>query len=707
MTTAQRIHHQICPLCEASCGLLIKTTDNRITSITGNPRDIHSKGHICPKGVALQDLYSDPDRILAPMVRRGGDWEEISWGEALDFAAARLHTIRTQHGPDAVGLYTGNPSAHNISSGSHTRPLAVELGTRSIYSSASIDIFPGLLVCSAMYGHQYLHPVPDLQRTDFLLMLGANPVVSNGSLMTTPDFAGERQALRNRGGRFVVIDPRRTETAKLADEHHFIVPGTDAFLLLAMVHVLFRDGLVDTGSLSKLIVGLGEVESAVASFTPSYAATVTGIAAEGIEKLTRDFAKAKTAVCYGRIGVSVQSFGTLAQWGIQLLNLLTGNIDRAGGALLSHPAVTRMVRPEMAAPPTRWHSRATGLPEFAGAFPVAALADEILSGQLRALIIFAGNPASSLPNTEKIDRALASLECLISIDIYLNETSRHAHVFFPGTSPLERSHYPGFSAVFGLRNFAKFSTPLFPPAGNVKPEWQILDGLARRLAALSGATPPPQRTPEEALEEEFRKGFHPHVTLQALLDHPEGLDLGPLMPSLATRLMTPNGRIHAAPRIILDDLQRLHTAYPRTQTSVPRLLLIGRRSVRSNNSWMHNTPRLMARRPEHHLLVHPKDLSRHNIADGDEVILHTDVAEISVVVKSSTDMMEGVVCLPHGWGHKALGMRLGVAASLPGANFNALLDDGMVDVPSAGSVVQGISVTLRRINAETAAELLG
>lgn len=689
------LHRQVCPLCEAACGLLVTTEGDRIVSISGNANDPHSRGHVCPKGVALQDLREDPDRITEPMVRHGRDWRPVSWDEALNLAAERIDAIRRAHGRNAVGVYSGNPSAHNIGSASHMKPLLVELGTRQIYSSASIDVFPIMLVSLAMYGHQFLHPVPDIEHSDFLLMLGANPAVSNGSMMTVPGFSRQIRALRERGGRFVVIDPRRTETAKLADSHHFITPGTDAELLLAMIHVLFRDRLAAPGRLAAFTEGLAEVEVAVAPFTPERAAGLTGIAADAIVQLATDFARARTAVCYGRIGVSVQKFGSLAQWAMQLLNLLTGNLDRVGGALFARPAVARLVRPETAAGPPRWHSRVGGWPEFGGAFPVAALADEILTpgeDRLRALIVFAGNPASSLANAAKMDRALASLDFLVAIDLYLNETARHADIFLPGASPLERGHYPTFSTTFATRDFAKYSPPLFAPSGNSMADWRVLDGLTRRLAALSGSEPPPFRTPEEGLDEALGRGFHPDLDLKALLDAPDGIDLGPLEPSLPDRLLTPGRHIDAAPAAILADLARLR-AEPAERDS---LLLIGRRSTRSNNSWMHNSPRLMARRPDHHLLMHPDDMTERAIADGEEVEMESDTGRVVIPVRSSDEVMPGVVSLPHGWGHAAPGVRLRVAGALPGANFNLLVDDKMVDVPSGGSVVQGIPVHVRR-----------
>lgn len=689
-------HHQVCPLCEAACGLLIETEGDQILSIAGNPDDPQSRGHVCPKGVALQDLHADPDRLREPMVREGNDWRPISWDAALDLAAARIDEIRRKHGRDAVGLYSGNPSAHNIGSASHMRPLLAELGTRHVYSSASIDIFPNMVVSLLMYGHQFYHPVPDLARTDFLLMLGANPMVSNGSLMTVAGFSRHARALRERGGRFIVVDPRRTETAKLADEHHFIVPGTDAVLLLAMIHVLFRDGLVDLGHLADHVDGIDEVKAAVAPFTPDRAAVRTGIAAETIVALATDFARAPTAACYGRIGASVQKFGSLSQWAIQLLNLLTGNLDRVGGTLLARPAVPRFVDPATAAKPPRWFSRVTGLPELGGGFPVAALADEILTPgaeQLRALIVFAGNPASSLANVGKMNRALASLDFMVAIDLYLNETARHAHLVLPGTSPLERGHYPTFSATFAVHEFAKYSPALFDLPQGAMSDWQILDGLTRRLAALSGSEPPVSRTPQDALTAELAKGFHPELTLQKLLEEPNGIDLGPLRPALLERLLTANGRICAAPAIVLKDLARL------SDETVERdaLLLIGRRNARSNNSWMHNSPRLMARKPDHHLLMHPLDMADRAIADGDDVIVQSDTGTISIAVHATDEVMRGVACLPHGWGHREPNMRLRVAAALPGENFNLLVDDRLVDGPSAGSVVQGIPVRISRM----------
>ena len=691
----RRVHHQICPLCEASCGLLVHTEGDRITSISGNRDHVHSRGHICPKGVALQDIRNDPDRVLEPMIRTGREWQTVPWNTALDYAAERLHAVRAKHGNDAIGVYSGNPTAHNFGAGSHFKPLLVELKTRNFYSSASVDIFPNLLVSSLLYGHQYLQPVPDIDRTDFLLMLGANPIVSNGSLMTVAGFGAKVRDLRQRGGRFVVIDPRKTETAKIADKHLFIAPGTDAVLLFAMIHVLFRDNLVRTGHLASLIDGLDVVRETVAPFTPEMAERITRIPAVTIVDLTHEFAGARTAACYGRIGVSVQKYGSLGHWAIQLLNMLTGNLDRVGGTLLPEPAVTRFTDPDLAAPSPRWHTRVRGLPELAGGLSVAAFADEILTpgeGKIRGLVVFAGNPASALPNPRRVEQALSSLDFQLAIDIYLNETSCHADVFLPTTAPLERGHYPAFSATFATRNFASYSRPMLPPAGNVKPDWEVLDSLTRRLAILSGNEPPLVQTSEEALAQELATGFHPHLTVQDLLDNPNGIDLGPLRPVLPDRLLSANRRIRAAPSRLVEDVKRL-LAEPFDSDG---LMLIGRRSPRSNNSWMHNLPRLMARRPEHQLLMNPEDLARLDLAEGADVALRTAIGEIVVPVIASDDVMRGTVCLPHGWGHARDGVRLDVAASLPGDNFNLLVDDRVVDVPSGGAVVQAVPVVVER-----------
>lgn len=692
--------HVLCPICEAGCGLNVDVHGSTVRSIRGNPNDVASRGHVCPKGVALKDLYDDPDRLKTPMIRIGSEWAPSSWEQALDQVADRLHDIAARHGPDSVAVYGGNPTAHNFGIHTHLGPFLAALGTRNIFSAASLDILPVQLVALLLYGHQYLLPVADIDRTRHLFVIGANPMVSNGSMMTVPDFSSRLKALRARGGRMVVIDPRRTETARVADAHHFIRPGSDAFLLLAMIDVLFKEGRVDLGKMAARVDGLEVVRDLCSRVPLTLAAKHTGIAPEIIRSLALDLANADAAACYGRIGVSVQQFGSICQWAIQLLNLLTGNFDRPGGVMFADHIAPDLPCLADAGTIGRWHSRVSGYPEFDGLMPVAALAEEILTpgdGQIRALVSLAGNPARSAPNSTRVGEALRSLEFLVAIDFYLNESNRHAHIVLPPVSPLQRAHYPLFTARFGIRNTARYSRAVFPAKAGEREDWEILQGLAQRLTRHAGNEPHPASTPEDALAAMLARSSRPEITIQRLLAEPDGIDFGPLEPCMPGRLLTPDKRIDIACKSIRADVDRLLTLET-GEDATP--LLIGRRSVRSNNSWMHNLPRLMIRRPDHHLLIHPEDAQAHGIEDGASVELETNIGTVLAEARISDEVMPGCICLPHGWDHKEVKDFWSIAGALPGSNFNLLIDETLVDRPSAGSVFQAVPYRLRRLPAD-------
>jgi anaerobic selenocysteine-containing dehydrogenase len=711
MVTLTTTHHRACNLCEAICGLAIEVRDGAIESIRGDRDDPFSLGHICPKAVALKDIHNDPDRLRRPMRRNGGAWSEIGWDEAFDEVAAGIRAVQAARGRDAVAVYLGNPNVHNWGSMLFGPALIRSLRTVNRYSATSVDQLPHHVAATLMFGHKLLLPVPDIDRTSHLLVLGANPVVSNGSMMTAPGFRRRLEELQRRGGRLVVVDPRRTETARLADRHHFIRPGTDAFLLMALLQVIVDEKLEDPGRLASSIDSIEKVRAAVRAFEPEAVAAATGIAAAEIRTMAREFAAAPSAVCYGRMGVSTQAFGGLCQWLINVLNIVTGNLDRPGGAMFTRPAV------DLVASTSRGHlgrrtSRVGGLPEFGGELPAAALAEEILTpgeGQVRALVTVAGNPVLSTPNGVQLDRALRGLDFMVAIDIYLNETTRHATVILPPTSALEHDHYDLVFNLLAVRNVARYSPPLFEPGPDARHDWQILDELRRRLddGGLStrwkrwlSARLGPRRLLDLGLRLGPRgSGFRPFgggLNLRKLERAPHGLDLGPLEPCLPERLRTDHRRIELAPSPFVEDLERLRSRLHAPKTD-ERLLLIGRRHLRSNNSWMHNFPRLMGGRERCTLLMHPDDAGRLKLEHGERVVVTSRTGRVEVPLEVTDEVAKGVVSLPHGWGHGRSGTRLGAAHDHPGASVNDLTDDQVVDPSCGNAVLNGVPV---RVSAE-------
>ena len=693
----------VCNLCEAICGLRLTVEDGRVTSVRGNPDDPLSRGHICPKAPALPDVQDDPDRLRRPVRRTAEGWEELGWDEALDLVADRLARTITEHGRDAVGVYLGNPNVHSLGSMTHGTAMVKALRSRNTYSATSVDQLPHQLVAHLLYGHQLLLPVPDIDRTDLLVVVGGNPMASNGSLMTVPDFPGRLRELRARGGRMVVIDPRRTETAKVADEHHFVRPGTDAHVLLAMLHTVFAEGLVRAPG---YVDGLDVVEAAVAPFTPERAEERSGVAADVVRGLARDLVRTEAAALYGRIGVSTQEFGTVCQWAIQCLNLVAGNLDHVGGTLFTSPAIDVVGRGLVGRGHRDvWRSRVRGLPEVGGELPVSTLADEILTpgaGQVRSMLTVAGNPVLSTPGGARLDEAFAGLDFMVAIDPFVNETTRHADVILPPTTALERDHYDLVFHTLAVRNTARFTPAVLDKPKDARHDWEIYRDLTLRLARRLGAKQPLSKrlvtqarmrlSPTRTIDLLLRTG-RAGLSLRRLRREPQGVDLGPLRPSLPERLRTKDHRIDAAPRPVLDDLARLD----RHRVAAPahdELLLIGRRHQRDCNSWMHNTPRLTKGRPRHHLLMHPSDMSARSIADGTTVTVTSRVGAVSVEVQASEDLMPGVVSLPHGYGHRRTGVRLSHAEELPGVSINDLTDPGTVDEASGNAVLNGVPVTV-------------
>ncbi len=703
MKQERQTHYRACHLCEAICGVVIETEGSEIVSIKGDADDPLSRGHICPKAVALQDIHSDPDRLRQPVKRVRNDdgvyeHQPIEWNEALDLAAQGLIKTIKNHGVDAVGIYMGNPTVHNYGMMTHQSALFKHIRTRNRYSATSVDQLPHHLISFWLFGHKLMFPIPDIDRTDYFLMIGANPVASNGSIWTVPDVRKRIKSLTERGGKLVVIDPRRTETAELATAHHAIRPGADAALLLAMVHVLFRDDLVRTGHLTDFVDGIDEIRQAVESYTPNWAASHTGMNETVITELAHDFAGAGSAICYGRMGVSTQRFGTLCQWAIQVINVLTGNLDREGGSLFTLPAVDQVLGTSPGGF-GRHTSRVRQLPEFDRELPVACLAEEITTpgdGKIRALFTGAGNPVLSTPAGDALDDALEELEFMVSLDPWINETTRHADVILPPTSPLEHDHYDLAFHVNAMRNTARFSEAVFEKPDGAMHDWEIFQGLGERVA--------------QALDLEVRKAVPPHViidhglkagpygdnsdyklSIEALRATPSGVDLGPLKPQLPKRLKTPGQRINLAPPAIFGDLARLEQQLGEASEGYR---LIGRRHVRDCNSWMHNFTRLVKGPQRCTLQVSSVDAQREGWLAGSQVSVSSQAGEIVVELEITDTMMPGVVSLPHGYGHDRQGTRSEVANAHAGVSCNTITESTYIDELTGNAALNGVGVSI-------------
>ncbi|MEW2523888.1 molybdopterin oxidoreductase family protein [Streptomyces sp. NPDC047071] len=737
---------RICPLCEATCGLTLTVEGTRVTGARGDRADVFSRGFICPKGASLGASDADPDRLRRPLVRTGGRLAETSWDEAFAAVAAGLRPVVEAYGPHAVGVVLGNPNVHTMAGALYPPVLLGALGTRSLFTASTVDQMPKHVSCGLLFGDPLAIPVPDLDRTDHLLVIGANPLDSNGSLCTAPDFPGRLKALRARGGLLTVVDPRRTRTARIADRHLAIRPGTDALLLAAMAQVLFADGLTRLGALEDHVTGLDELADAVRTFTPEAVATACDVPAATIRTLAHQLAAAPTAAVYGRVGASTVAHGTLTCWLVDVLNVLTGNLDRPGGVLFPLSATGRAPRP--AGPGRgfalgRWRSRVSGHPEAKGELPVAALAEEIDTqprvpdsglgeSPVRAVIAIAANPVLSAPDGNRLDKALESLDFMVSVDPYLNETARHAHVVLPPPPPAQSAHFPFAFNALAVRNQVRYTRAAVPLEAGRMPETEILARLV--LAATGGHGTDPaavdalviERTlaeavaaphtrvhgrdpadlaarltgesgPERRLDLMLRLGPYGDgfgadpegLSLARLLDHPHGIDLGPLAPRVPEILKTRSGRIELLPGPIAADLPRLARALRETPAE---LVLVGRRHLRSNNSWMHNVPALTGGSNRCTLHVHPGDAARLGLADGRPARVTAAGGEIEALVEVTDAMRPGVVSLPHGWGHDRPGTRLTVAAADPGANVNQLLDGSLLDPLSGTAVLNGFAV---------------
>ncbi|MDC0768867.1 molybdopterin oxidoreductase family protein [Streptomyces sp. HD] len=733
---------RICPLCEATCGLTLTIEGTKVTGARGDRDDVFSQGFICPKGASFGAVDGDPDRLRTPLVRKDGELREATWEEAFDAVAAGIGPVVERYGPNAVGVVLGNPNVHTMAGALYPQVLLAGLRTRSIFTASTVDQMPKHVSSGLLFGDANAIPVPDLDHTDHLLLIGANPLESNGSLCTAPDFPGKLKALKARGGTLTVIDPRRTRTAKLADRHLAIRPGTDALLLAAMAHTLFEEDLVDPGELTPHLQGIAELRDAVRDFTPEAVAGACDVEAAVIRTLARELAAAPTAAVYARIGSCTVPHGTLASWLVDVLNILTGNLDRPGGALFPQAATDktpRPARPGHGFALGRWHSRVSRHPEAKGELPISALAEEIDTATeqgepIRAVIAVAANPVLSVPDGDRLDKALGSLDFMVSVDPYLNETSRHAHVVLPPPPPSQSPHHDFAFNTLAVRNQVRFSRPAVPLEPGRMAETEILARLILAATGMHGADPSAVddlvigQTLGKAVQEAHSPAYgrDPHelagqltgdtgaerrldmmlrlgpygdgfgvrpdgLTLEQLLAHPHGIDLGPLGARLPQPLKTVSGKVELLPQPIADDLPRLRQALHERPEG---LVLVGRRHLRSNNSWMHNVPALTGGSNRCTLHIHPEDAERLGVTDGAPVRVKGAGGEVTAPAEVTDGVRPGVVSLPHGWGHDRPGTRLNHALKEPGVNVNQLLDGSLLDPLSGNAVLNGVPVLL-------------
>ncbi|MEY3439793.1 MAG: hypothetical protein RLZZ62_490 [Actinomycetota bacterium] len=748
----EKIAFRTCPLCEAGCGLAITVKDDQVTHIRGDMHDVFSKGFICPKGSTLKQLHYDPDRLLSPMIKRDGVHVKATWDEAWQVIEAGLNRVIEKFGRESIGTYLGNPGAHNLSSMTFNRVLLQAIGSRQRFSASTVDQIPKQVSSGLMFGSPSSVPVPDLDRTQYLLILGANPYESNGSLCTAPDFPGRIEAMQARGGKLVVVDPRKSRTAEQADEWLAIRPGTDALLLAAIANTLANDGLhLAKQRLGNYLNGLDQLVEALAPFSATAVATPTGIDEQTILRIARELRDASCAAVYGRIGTCTTAFGTTASWLVDVVNVFTGNLDRVGGAMFPLPvAGSGNTHGEPGKGKGfrigRGYSRVSKHPEALGEYPAAAMAEEIETpgaGQIRAMVVVGGNPILSTPNSERLAKSFAELDFMVSVDMYLNETSKFADVILPPPSQLQRSHYDLALLTFAVRNVANYSEQVLPLGPNDFDEWQILAKLSAIVSGLGADTDVSviddlairgvvqsavqdsssnvygrdvkqlvdvlsqsgRRGPDRILDFLLRSGpfgdgfgaAPDGLTLDKLIAAPHGIDFGALEPRLPEVLRTPSGKVELAPPQLIEDLSRLSHLLAE-QVDDSQLTLVGRRHLRSNNSWMHNIEVLVKGKDRCTLQIHPSDASRLGIVGESKVRVTSRVGSVDAPLEITDSVRVGVVSLPHGWGHSMPGTNTRVATSRAGVNSNILTDEKEIDPLSGNSVLNGIPVSVTRIS---------
>ena len=711
----EQTHFRTCNLCEAMCGIEIKHDGQKVLSIKGDKDDPFSQGYICPKATALQDLHEDPDRLRHPVERTADGWQQISWREALDKVAAGIQAVQQQYGQNAFGVYLGNPNVHNMGGMLTVKHLLHSLKSRSRFSATSVDQLPHHIVSMHLFGHMLRIPVPDVNNTHYMLIIGGNPLASNGSIMSTPNMRQKLKDIKARNGKVVVIDPRRTETAEIASEHHFIRPATDVLLLLAMLNEIYVQGYANKARPNNRAAALAPEIDRLATFAKDYSAesvaSITGISASEIKRLVKEFCEAESSVCYGRMGISVQEFGLLSQYLAMVINIVSGRLDEVGGLMFPNPAVD-VVSNSGPGYLGKRHSRVSSLPDFNGEYPSVAMSDEMLvagEGQLKGFMCVAGNPVLSTPNGEKLDKALSQLEFMVALDYYVNETSRHANIILPPVSALEREHYDITFNGFAVHNVAKYSPALFDKKENEKHDWEIYLELAERLDKDAPDALKDKRKAERALtkklgpkfllDQALKHGPYDDIDLKTLIDNPHGVDLGALQRMLPDGLQHADKQIHLNVDFYQADLERVQQRMQHYDNS--QILLIGRRHVRSNNSWMHNSYRLIKGKSRCTLMLHPKTAAQHNIVDGQEVKVTSRVGSVIIVAEVTDELMPGVVSIPHGFGHAREGVKQEIAQAHAGVSVNDLTDDTLIDELCGNAAVNGVPVQLEAIETKS------
>jgi len=687
------VHARTCHLCEANCGVLMTVEDGAVISVKGNPDHVLSEGYICPKATAIPDLQNDPDRLRHPVKRVGDRFEEISWDQAFAEIAARHAAITA--GPKVAGVYLGNPNAHNYSSSFSMRGLTKAWGAKGIYSASTLDQLPHMIAQKWVYGHNALYPVPDIDRTQYMVIVGGNPLASNGSLWTVPNVKKRFQRLQERGGRLVVIDPRKTETAHIADDHHFIRPGTDTAFFLGILLALDKAGLINPDRIEPMLDKWGEAWAAFRAYDLDALSDYCGVPAGTMDAIAKELSNGQPAIMYGRLGVSVTRFGTLNHYLINLINIATGNLDREGGVMFPDSIIDPVERSGTGSY-GRYKNRLSGSPECLGELPAAELAAEISTpgeGQIGALLTIAGNPVLSAPGGQHLGDAMDGLDLMVSLDMYINETTSHADYILPPCGPLERDHYPLFFTPLAIRNYAAYSPAIFEKPEGVRDDWEIMIDLENALHAQKGENGREKIEPRVILDEIMQASPH-NITLAEIEAHPNGYDMGPLKPRLPERLKTDNGLIDCAPDPLMADL----AAFGRELASASStgFSLIGRRHIRSNNSWLHNSHRLIKGPNRCTVMIHPDDAEALGLEDGDMTHVSNHVGAVELEAELTADIMPGVISIPHGYGHTGKGVKLSVASQRPGVSMNDLTDPALIDKLSGNAVLNGVPVEVRR-----------
>ena len=709
----KELKYRTCHLCEAMCGLEIEVENNQVLSIKGHKEDIYSKGHICPKGVALKELHEDPNRLKKPVQRTENGWREISWTAAFDIVEKELKKIRKKDGNDAIATYTGNPTVHNTGTALTLYDTVNAINTKNRYASHSLDSVPVFLVNQMMFGHAMLAPVPDIENLDYFLIIGANPLASNGSFMSTPDIKGKIKRIKEKGGKVVVIDPRKTETAKKASEHYFIKPEMDVLLLLGIINEIFKRDIRRDDPCISYSKGLEDLKQLAQDYPIEIISPLTAISENNILQIVEDLIQSKSPVVYGRLGVNTQRFGTLCQWLITSINVLLGQLDKKGGLLFTLPAIDYVTLMAHESKMFRYKSRLKEYGEIVGEYPTATMAEEMLTpgkGQIKALLSIAGNPARSAPNSTQVEEALQGLDFMVAVDMYINETTQYANIILPPAVGLETMHYSFVLHMVATQNTTKFSPPPLSIDAEQRYDWQIMTELQRRLfdgnpiksiQNYITSKISPKRKLDLALKtgpygiwggRRFKKDG---LSLAKLEKIKEGVLLEELKPQLPKRLFTSDKKVNLAPDLFVKELENVKTLLSQNKHTDYPFTLIGRRHLRSNNSWMHNLPILQGGSRKCTAMIHPTDAAKLSLSNDQEVEVYSKLGSISIAVEITEDVIPGTISIPHGWGHAGKNIQLDVAQKDQGVNVNKLMDHERLDPLSYNMAFNGHPVGIR------------